>query len=128
MLLPTLLVGSVSLLARKLAGLPNEARTYSPRSSRPVSGLARHALSAFQRRVVECLCGPWLAGAGLKKGFAYGKSDAHATFPDEHPVRPEDLSATIFHLLGIAPHSEVRDALNRPLAISAGSVIDGILA
>jgi len=23
-------------------------------------------LSAFQRRVVECLCGPWLAGAGLE--------------------------------------------------------------
>ena len=42
-------------------------------------------------------------------------------------VRPEDISATVFHLLGIEPHSEVRDALNRPLPISGGSVIDGIL-
>jgi hypothetical protein len=34
----------------------------------------------------------------------------------------------VYHLLGIDPHSEVRDALNRPFAISAGSVIEGILA
>ena len=43
-------------------------------------------------------------------------------------VRPEDLSATLFHLLGIDPHTEVRDPLNRPLPISTGSVIAGILA
>jgi hypothetical protein len=34
----------------------------------------------------------------------------------------------MYHLLGIEPETEIRDALNRPLAISAGAVIDGILA
>jgi hypothetical protein len=44
-----------------------------------------------------------------------------------HYFEPEDLSATMFHLLGIDPHAEVRDALNRPLPLSGGSVIEGIL-
>ena len=39
-----------------------------------------------------------------------------------------DLSATLYHLLGIDPHTEVRDALQRPLPVSGGSVLDGILA
>ena len=37
-------------------------------------------------------------------------------------------SATLFHLLGLDPHAEIRDALNRPLPISTGSVINGVLA
>jgi hypothetical protein len=48
--------------------------------------------------------------------------------PARDPVRPGDLSAALFHLLGIDPHSEVRDPLNRPLPISTGAVINGILA
>jgi hypothetical protein len=34
----------------------------------------------------------------------------------------------MFHLLGIDPHTEVRDALDRPLPISTGRVIEGVLA
>jgi hypothetical protein len=37
----------------------------------------------------------------------------------------QDLSATF--QAGIDPHAEVRDALNRPLPLSGGSVIEGIL-
>jgi len=37
------------------------------------------------------------------------------------------LSATIFHVLGIDSHTEVRDALNRPLPVSTGSVIQDVL-
>ena len=69
-----------------------------------------------------------LAGGGVKRGFVYGSSDKNGAFPANDPVRPEDLSATIFHLLGIDPHTEVRDALNRPLPISTGKVISGLLA
>jgi hypothetical protein len=43
-------------------------------------------------------------------------------------VRPEDLAATIFYLLGIDPHTEVYDPLNRPLPIAKGSVMTGLLA
>jgi hypothetical protein len=69
-----------------------------------------------------------LAGGGVRRGYVHGASDRFAAYPGRDPVRPEDLSATMFHLLGLDPHAEVRDALNRPLPLSAGSVIDGILA
>jgi hypothetical protein len=69
-----------------------------------------------------------LAGGGVKRGHVHGSSDKIGAYPASDPVRPEDLSATMFHLLGIDPKSEVRDALNRPLPISTGEVISGVLA
>ena len=69
-----------------------------------------------------------LAGAGVKKGFVYGASDKNGAYPAENAVRPDDLAATIYHLLGIDPHAEVRDTGNRPIAITSGKVIHGILA
>ncbi len=69
-----------------------------------------------------------LAGGGVKRGHVHGASDKVGAYPSADPVRPEDLSATMFHLLGIDPKSEVRDALNRPLPISTGEVISGVLA
>ena len=69
-----------------------------------------------------------LAGGGVRRGHVHGASDRFGAYPAHDPVRPEDLSATLFHLLGIDPHTEVRDALNRPLPISTGSVIRGVLA
>ncbi len=67
-----------------------------------------------------------MAGGGVKRGTIFGSSDRIGAYPSTNPVRPEDLAATLYHLLGIDPHSEVRDALNRPLGISSGSVIDGV--
>jgi uncharacterized protein (DUF1501 family) len=69
-----------------------------------------------------------LAGAGVKRGFLFGSSDKNGAYPASDPVRPEDLSATMFHLLGIDPATEVRDSLNRPLPISAGTPMTGLLA
>lgn len=68
-----------------------------------------------------------LAGAGVKKGFVYGASDKSGAYPAENPVRPEDLAATIYYILGIDPHTEVRMAGNRPVAIAEGNPITGIL-
>jgi len=34
----------------------------------------------------------------------------------------------MFSLLGIDPHAEVTDALNRPLPIAAGNPVTGLLA
>jgi hypothetical protein len=65
-----------------------------------------------------------LAGGGVKRGYVYGKSDAHGAFPDEHPVKPEDLAATLYYLLGIDPESEIRDRNDRPLAIAGKPVLD----
>jgi uncharacterized protein (DUF1501 family) len=68
-----------------------------------------------------------LAGGGVRRGHVFGSSDRFGAYPSNNPVRPDDIAATMYHLLGIDPHTEVRDALNRPLPISTGSVMEGIL-
>ena len=65
-----------------------------------------------------------LAGGGVKRGYVHGASDANGMFPDKHPVRPEDLAATIYSLLGIDPSTEVYDRGNRPLIIAGKPVTD----
>ncbi|PAY18126.1 hypothetical protein CKO51_17955 [Rhodopirellula sp. SM50] len=67
-----------------------------------------------------------LAGGGVKKGYVYGKSDEHASRPAEHPVKPEDLAATIYQLLGIDPATEIYDRNNRPLIIGGNTLHDVI--
>ncbi len=68
-----------------------------------------------------------LAGGGVKRGYIHGASDSTGSYPDKDPVRPEDISATMFHLLGIDPGIEVYDAQDRPLQIAPGKVIEDIL-
>ncbi|MBX7103676.1 MAG: DUF1501 domain-containing protein [Gemmataceae bacterium] len=69
-----------------------------------------------------------LAGGGVKRGHVFGASDKIGAYPVSDPVSPDDLAATVFSLLGIDPGTEVRDALGRPVAISSGQPIAGILA
>ena len=69
-----------------------------------------------------------LAGGGVKRGFVYGASDSHGMYPAENAVKPDDLAATFFYLLGIDPTSEIRDRVNRPLAISGGQPILDVIS
>ena len=69
-----------------------------------------------------------LAGGGVKRGFVHGSSDKTGAYPASDPVRPDDLAATVFQLLGIDPKTEVQDALNRPLPISSGNPVMGMIA
>ena len=69
-----------------------------------------------------------LAGGGVKKGFVYGKSDKHASEPEEDPVTPEDLTATIYYLLGIDPRLHIYDTQDRPLMISSGEPVLDLIA
>jgi len=69
-----------------------------------------------------------LAGGGVKRGFVYGESDKTGSYPAKDPVRPDDLAATIYYLLGIDPHTEIHNSVNRPVLISDGKPIMGILA
>lgn len=69
-----------------------------------------------------------VAGGGTKRGFVYGASDKNGEHPAENPVTPDDLAATMYHLLGIDPHTEVRDLANRPVQLSYGNAIEGIIA
>lgn len=68
-----------------------------------------------------------LAGGGIQGGQVYGGSDRIGAYPAAGRVRPEDLSATIFHCLGCPPESEYRDPLGRPHPVSRGEVIRAIL-
>ncbi len=65
-----------------------------------------------------------LAGGGVKRGFVHGASDANGMFPEKHPVRPDDLAATLYSLLGIDPSTEVYDRANRPLSIAGKTVTE----
>ncbi len=61
-----------------------------------------------------------LAGGGIRGGQVIGKSDETTATVTERPVSPEDLTATLYHALGISHHAEVRDQLNRPLPVVRG--------
>ncbi len=69
-----------------------------------------------------------LAGAGVKGGIVYGSSDRLAAYPSTNPVSPADLAATIYHLLGIDPRGEIVDQQARPMVVSKGDVVKGVLA
>jgi hypothetical protein len=61
-----------------------------------------------------------MAGGGIKGGQVYGASDATGAFPAEKPVKPDDITATLFHALGFDPETTLNDQLGRPVPISAG--------
>jgi hypothetical protein len=69
----------------------------------------------------------WFAGAGIPGGQVYGASDKHAAYPIDNPVTPADVTATIYHLLGIAPHTLVHDREGRPHTISHGQELEVVL-
>ncbi|MFN0017805.1 MAG: DUF1501 domain-containing protein [Pirellulaceae bacterium] len=72
----------------------------------------------------------WLAGAGIKPGVAYGKSDDFAFEAVENKSYCYDLHATILHLLGI-DHTRLsvkHNGINRRLTDVHGRVISEILA
>lgn len=69
-----------------------------------------------------------LAGGGIKGGVIHGASDKLGAYPWDGLVKPEDITATIFHCLGLRPDTEVHDSQGRPLVISRGDVLHQILA
>jgi hypothetical protein len=59
-----------------------------------------------------------VAGGGFQGGRAIGRSDARAERPADPPYGPEDLSATLFHLMGIDPNEEFHTPEGRPVKIA----------
>jgi hypothetical protein len=58
-----------------------------------------------------------LAGGGVRGGRVIGRTDARAERPAADPCGPEDLAATLCHLLGIDPAEEFRTPDGRPVAV-----------
>ncbi|MBY0523802.1 MAG: DUF1501 domain-containing protein [Gemmataceae bacterium] len=70
----------------------------------------------------ECYC-VLFAGGGIRGGQVYGQSDKIAAYPATTPTTPADFIATIYHCLGIDPHTETHDHQERPFALSKGNPI-----
>jgi hypothetical protein len=56
-----------------------------------------------------------LAGGGLRMGQAVGQSNPKAEVPKSDPISPQDLMATIFHVLGIDGHIQFVNQQGRPV-------------
>jgi hypothetical protein len=66
------------------------------------------------------------AGAGVRGGQVIGRSDKIAAYPITNPYSPNDLGATVYHVLGVDPAVEVRDRQNRPMTLNRGEVIHSL--
>jgi hypothetical protein len=70
-----------------------------------------------------------LAGGGIKKGMIYGSSDATGAEPENDPLTVEDLSATVYTLMGIDPDKRLMAPGGRPIDIvRGGHVVQDLLA
>jgi hypothetical protein len=72
----------------------------------------------------------WLAGAGVRGGFAYGATDPVGLRAVENKVHVHDLHATMLHLLGI-DHKQLTFAHNgraERLTDVSGNVINDVLS
>jgi hypothetical protein len=61
-----------------------------------------------------------LAGGGLKMGQVVGESSAKVEVPKTKPITPQDLMATVFHVLGIPQELQYRDQAGRPVSMITG--------
>jgi hypothetical protein len=70
-----------------------------------------------------------VAGGGSKRGMVFGSSNASGAEPASDPVRPADLAASLFTLLGIDPGKRLLAPGNRPIdLVRDGRVEPGLLA
>ncbi|MCH8828991.1 MAG: DUF1501 domain-containing protein [Planctomycetes bacterium] len=68
-----------------------------------------------------------MAGGGIAAGQVYGASDNIGGHPAKNPVTPGDLTATIFHLLGIRHDSTFHDAERREHRLTEGQPLRALL-
>ena len=70
-----------------------------------------------------------IAGGGVKRGHVHGASSGTGADPETDAVRPADLAATVFTLLGIDPDKKALSPGNRPIdLVRDGRVISEILS
>ncbi|MFK8111754.1 MAG: DUF1501 domain-containing protein [Rubripirellula sp.] len=72
----------------------------------------------------------WMAGAGVKAGYAYGATDDYGYYAAENKMHVHDLHATILHLLGMDHERLTYRYAGRDFRLTdvAGNVAKGILA
>jgi hypothetical protein len=72
----------------------------------------------------------WMAGGGVKRGFAYGNTDDYGYYATENRVHMHDLHATILHLLGVDHERLTYRYAGRDFRLTDvyGNVVKAILA
>jgi Protein of unknown function (DUF1501) len=75
---------------------------------------------------------PWantvlFAGAGTPGGAVIGRTDRRAAEVTDDPVTPADLTATVFHLLGVNPRATVQDPQGQSHLLSDGQPIRSLI-
>jgi hypothetical protein len=63
-----------------------------------------------------------MAGGGLRMGQAIGVTDPRAEYPRERPLTPEDVLATMYHVLGIDTNIEYHNEAQRPIKVLSGGL------
>jgi hypothetical protein len=61
-----------------------------------------------------------LAGGGLKMGQVVGQSSEKVEVPKTNPITPQDLMATVFHVLGLPMDLHFQDPTGRPTPMIDG--------
>jgi len=56
-----------------------------------------------------------MAGGGLKGGVVVGATNSKAEFPIERALKPADILATVYHVMGIDPTTSFKDFAGRPV-------------
>ncbi len=56
-----------------------------------------------------------MAGGGLKGGVVVGATNSKAEFPIERALKPADILATVYHVMGIDPATSFKDFAGRPV-------------
>ncbi|MAI70538.1 MAG: sulfatase [Rhodopirellula sp.] len=72
----------------------------------------------------------WMAGGGVKGGYAYGATDDYGYYAAENKMHVHDLHATILHLMGLDHQRLTYRYAGRDFRLTdvAGQVADDILA
>jgi len=61
-----------------------------------------------------------LGGGGIQNGVAYGATNDKGEHPKDRPVKPEDVLATLYHVLGIDTSVTFNDKSGRPHPVLNG--------
>lgn len=80
----------------------------TPRINRAAGGGRDHWSRAYSTLFV---------GGGTPRGRVIGETDAIASDVVERPISPKSLLATMYHLLGIDPHTHLSDATGQPVPL-----------
>ena len=69
-----------------------------------------------------------LAGAGIKRGYVHGRSDATGSAPVDDAVHPSELLASIYHGFGINPETMVMNHLNQPRELVKAKAVTALFS